>query len=171
MVGNADCARWRSTALSISCLVGLSACASTPIAQNYEAYLERDVPGLVYYLERGEDWVAEDAAYYLGYLAAPAATKPLLEQLRTADRSPLVYAAIIVALGRIRSEEAVPAILEFLKRAGDPQQRLAVVVSLSSICSPDSRGTLETLSYDADVLVSRTAKAGILHCWPEGGTP
>ncbi len=157
-------------ALWVGCF-GILGCTSTPIAQNYSAYLERDIPTLLYYLEHGEDWVAEDAALYLGYLAAPSATPGLLAQLSTTDRSPLVYSAIVVALGRIRSEEAIPAILQYLKQqAGDSRQRLAVVLALSQMCAPNTRQALEDLKYDTDVLVSRSAKSGILRCWP-GGQP
>lgn len=169
MRGNSGSSTLASAALAVY-TAGMLGCTSTPIAQNYTAYLERDIPSLIYYLERGEDWVAEDAANYLGYLAAPAAIPALLAQLQTTDRSPFVYTAIVMALGRIRSEEAVPAILEFLQRAGEPQQRLAAVVAISNMCSPRCRATLESLAYDTDVLVSRTAKAGILRCWPQGGT-
>lgn len=157
-------------ALALFCMVPmLHRCSSSPISDAYSAYLGRDVPTLIYYLERGEDWVAEDAANYLGFLGAPAAAPALEAQLATNDRSPLVYAAIATALGKIRQPDSLPVLLQFLERGGSSQERMAVVVALGRYCAESTRAKMEELKYDPDVLVARSAKAGIARCWPEGG--
>lgn len=146
-------------------------CGSSPIADAYNAYLQRDIPTLLYYLDRGEDWVAEDSANYLGYLGSPSSLQALHAQLATTDRSPMVYTAIVTALGKIRQPESLPLLLEFLDRSPSPRERLAAVVALGRYCAESVRPRLEELKYDADVLVARTAKAGILRCWPDVVTP
>ena len=162
---------WGRPLLLVALLLSAVSCISSPISDAYSAYLDRDVPGLMRLLAQGEDWVAEDSALYLGYLGAPSAAEALHAELETQDRSPMVYSAIVVALGRLRQPESVPIVVKFLQRASEPQERVAVAMALGQFCAPSSRTTFEELRFDADVLVSRTARAGLARCWPEAVQP
>ena len=109
-----------------------------------------------------EDWLIEDAAWGLARIGNNSAVAPLTVILENPAGYPWRRAAAAYALGHIGDSRAVEPLVAALERASNPEERYWIVVALGAFSGPESRAALESLTGDADILVCRAAKKGLL---------
>lgn len=105
------------------------------------------VPHLIAALDDADLQVRIYAIQSLRDLRDPLAVQPLCELLEKQSAEPLIVSNIMRALGAIRSNQALPTLLEAL-RSDDPFTRYDAAFALGEIGDPSAIPALEKLSTD-----------------------
>ena len=110
-------------------------------------------------LMQGQDLNAIAAAFALGRIADPAATRSLIGALKHINDEVRCQAAI--ALGKLKAEQAVYALVETLED-NDAPVRVAVAHALGEIRAQEAIETLQSMSmYDLQASVRQAAEAAL----------
>jgi len=140
----------------------LAGCGSKVISVQ-KATAKKDQTHLIEVLTNAEeDWLIEDAAWGLARVGTAKAVAPLLAILNNTSGSADRRAAAAYALGHIKDPRAVQPLVGALERAGNPEERYWIVVALGAFDDSDAKAALESVCGDADVMVSRAARKGLL---------
>jgi HEAT repeat protein len=123
----------------------------------WEANRERDVETLIAGLADPDarTW----AAHYLGNLGDPAAIRPLIRLLSANDFQ--ARAAAAQALGKLRTVEAVPVLLECIDRGPEDVMRAWAIDALGRIGSDQASPKLIQLLKSPHHGLRRTAAAAL----------